>query len=217
MVLKNPGLALPPPAGYGLIMNIEKKPLKNHSSRPSRELVDGHPITSIGRWASLDDYNRWLRDYLEAGGEPTHDYDYKWSGLTFCYVKNPYTMPDLNGNRMGGSGARHFIVPKQYNFSTYADKLAVGNNNVYGWENGYPVATARHPLTPWVPTYLNTVDKLIAQQAEQEAYARYMAEATSHAKKISPRKVYTVQELVTLLAWIPEDFQVTGVRVTPPK
>lgn len=217
MVFKNPRLALPPPAGYCSIMNIEKKPLKNRSNRPPRELVDGHPITSIGRWASLDDYNRWLRDYLESGGEPSHDYNRKWNNHDFCYVKNPYTMPELNGNRMGGSGARHFIVPKQYNFSTYADKLAVGNNNVYGWENGHPVATARHPLTPWVPVYLDTVDKLIAQQAEQEAYARYMTEATSHAKKISPRKIYTVQELVTLLAWIPEDFRVTGVRVTPPK
>ena len=28
---------------------------------------------------------------------------------------------------------------------------------------------------------------------------------------------YTVQELVTLLAWVPEDFQVTGVQVTLPK
>ena len=198
-------------------MNIEKKPLKNRPNRPPRELVDGHPITSIGRWASLDDYNRWLRDYLEAGGEPSHDYNRKWSGLTFCYVKNPYTMPELNGNRMGGADARHFIVPKQYNFSTYANKLAVGNNNVYGWENGYPVVTARHSLDPWVPVYRNTIDKLIAQQAEQEAYARYMAEANRHAKKISPRKVYTVQELVTLLAWAPDDFRVTGVRVSPPK
>ena len=198
-------------------MNIKKKPLKNHSNHPPRELVDGHPITSIGRWASVDDYNRWLREYLEAGGEPTHDYNRKWRNHNFCYVKNPYTMPDLNGNRMGGADARHFIVPKQYNFSTYADKLAVGNNTVYGWENGHPVATARHPLTPWVPAYLDTVDKIIAQKAEQEAYARYMAEVTSHAKKTSPRKVYTVQELVTLLAWVPEDFRVTGVRVTPPK
>lgn len=129
-------------------MNIKKKPLKDSSNRPHWEIVDGHPITSIGRWASLDDYNRWLREYLDTGGEPSHDYDYEWSGLNFCYVKNPYTIPELNGRRMGGADARHFIVPKQYNFSTYANKLAVGNNTVYGWENGYPMVTARYPLTP---------------------------------------------------------------------
>lgn len=141
------------------------------------------------------------------------------SGAVLDFVTSRTPTPYQNSTADAWEAQRHGTSssPQQYNFSTYANKLAVGNNTAYGWENGYPMVTAMHPLTPWVPAYLDTVDKIIAQKAEQEAYARYMTEATNHAKKISPRKVYTVQELVTLLAWIPDDFRVTGVRATPPK
>lgn len=187
-------------------MNMKKKPLENDYYPYRPDLVDKYPITRIGRWAKLSDYNLWLKAYLKAGGKPTHYYDYEWSGDEVCYVNKPYyAIPNLNGERMCGSSQRIFIVPKYYNVSTYARKLAVGHNELYGWENGMPVA-----VTSWVPVYADTVDKIIAQKE----YERYIAEMI---KKISPRNTYTVQELLELLSWIPEDCLVTGAQVMPPK
>lgn len=119
--------------------------------------IDGYLIESVGRLAVISDYNSWLRSFLRAGGKPTHDYDYSWDLAEIYYVTNPKTAPSLRNINMYGANSRGFIIPRQYNYSTYAHKFDVGHSLVFGWEKGKPVSNDDYDI----PVYLDTIDKAI--------------------------------------------------------
>ena len=173
--------------------------------------IGGYPIEAVGRPAVISDYNRWLQSFLRAGGEPTHDYDYSWDHAKMYYVTDPRTAPDLRGTKMCGANSRNFIIPKQYNYSTYAHKFDVGHNLVFGWEKGKPVSNKEHRI----PVYSDTVDKSINQKTAEKEYQKFVRQAKKWASRINPDAAYTVDEVLYLLDGLPDDFVVRGLRVTP--
>ena len=175
------------------------------------EGIDRYLLESVGRLAVISDYNSWLRSFLRAGGKPTHDYDYSWDLAEMYYVTNPKTAPGLRNANMYGSDSRNFIIPKQYNYSTYAHKFDVGHNLVFGWEKGKPVSNKEHNI----PVYLDTVDKSINQKTVEKEYQKFIRQAKKQASRINPNADYTVDEVLYLLDSLPGDFVVRGLFVTP--
>lgn len=165
----------------------------------------------VGRIAFISDYNSWLRSFLRAGGKPTHDYDYSWDLAEMYYVTNPKTAPSLRNTNMYGASSRNFIIPKQYNYSTYAHKFDVGHNLVFGWEKGKPVSNDDHDI----PVYLDTIDKAINQKKADKEYQKFIRQAKKQASRINPDAAYTVDEVLYRLDGLPDDFVVRGLRVTP--
>ena len=173
--------------------------------------IDGYLIESVGRIAVISDYNNWLRSFLRAGGKPTHDYDYSWDLAEMYYVTNPKTAPSLRNTDMYGANSRNFIIPKQYNYSTYAHKFDVGHNLVFGWENGKPVSNDDYDI----PVYSDTIDKAINLKKADKEYQKLIRQAKKQASRINPNAAYTVDEVLYLLDGLPDDFVVRGLRVTP--
>lgn len=173
--------------------------------------IGGYPAEAVGRPAVISDYNRWLRSFLRAGGKPTHDYDYSWDLAKMYYVTNPKTAPSLRNTNMYGASSRTFIIPKQYNYSTYADKFDVGHNLVFGWEKGKPVSNDEHDI----PVYSDTIDKAINQKTAEKEYQKLIRQAKKQASRINPDAAYTVAEALYLLDSLPDDFMVRGLWVTP--
>ena len=173
--------------------------------------IGGYPVEEVGRLAVISDYNRWLRSFLRAGGEPTHDYDYSWDLAKMYYVTNPKTALSLRNTNMYGANSRNFIIPKQYNFSTYAHKFNVGHNLVFGWEKGKPVSNKDYNI----PVYSDTIDKTINQKTVEKEYQKLIRQAKKQASRIKPDAAYTVDEVLYLLDGLPVNFVVRGLRVTP--
>lgn len=183
----------------------------NPKLRFKSEGIDGYLIEAVGRLAVISDYNSWLRSFLCAGGKPTHDYDYSWDLAEMYYVTNPKTASSLRNTNMYGADSRNFIIPKQYNYSTYAHKFDVGHNLVFGWEKGKPVSNDDHD----VPVYSDTIDKIINQKKADKEYQKFITQAKKQASRIKPDAAYTVDEVLYLLDGLPDDFVVRGLRVTP--
>ncbi len=173
--------------------------------------IDGYLIEAVGRLAVISDYNSWLRSFLRAGGKPTHDYDYSWDLAEMYYVTNPKTAPSLRNINMYGANSRGFIIPRQYNYSTYAHKFDVGHNLVFGWEKGKPVSNDDYDI----PVYLDTIDKAINLEKADKEYQKLIRQAKKQASRINPDAAYTVDEVLYLLDGLPDDFVVRGLRVTP--
>lgn len=173
--------------------------------------IDGYLIEAVGRLAVISDYNSWLRSFLRAGGKPTHDYDYSWDLAEMYYVTNPKTAPSLRNINMCGANSRGFIIPRQYNYSTYAHKFDVGHNLVFGWEKGKPVSNDDYDI----PVYLDTIDKAINLEKADKEYQKFIRQAKKQASRINPDAAYTVDEVLYLLDGLPDDFVVRGLRVTP--
>lgn len=175
------------------------------------EGIDRYLIEAVGRLAVISDYNSWLRSFLRAGGKPTHDYDYSWDLAEMYYVTNPKTAPGLRNANMYGADSRNFIIPKQYNYSTYAHKFDVGHNLVFGWEKGKPVSNKDYNI----PVYSDTIDKTINQKTAEKEYQKLIRQAKKQASRINPDAAYTVDEVLYMLDGLPDDFVVRGLRVTP--
>jgi hypothetical protein len=127
------------------------------------------------------------------------------------YVINPKTAPSLHNTNMYGASSRNFIIPKQYNYSTYAHKFDVGHNLVFGWEKGKPVSNKDYNI----PVYSDTIDKIINQKKADKEYQKFITQAKKQASRIKPDAAYTVDEVLYLLDGLPDDFVVRGLRVTP--
>ena len=193
------------------------------------EGIGGYPIEAVGRLATISDYNKWLRSCLRAGYKPTEEVGRPWAKAKMYYVTNPETAPDLSDPSisfdprfaalqtngvfwyMCGSSSRTFIIPKQYNYSTYVHKFDVGHNTVFGWENGEPISNK----VDYVPVYSDTIDKTINQKTAEKKYQKFIRQAKKQASRISPDAAYTVAEVLYLLDGLPSDFVVRGLWVTP--
>lgn len=193
------------------------------------EGIGGYPVEAVGRRATIGDYNKWLRSCLRAGYNPTEEVGRPWAKAEMYYVTNPETAPDLSNPSisfdpryatlqtngvfwyMCGTSSRTFIIPKQYNYSTYAQKFDVGHNTVFGWENGEPVSNKGD----YVPVYSDTIDKAINQKKADKEYQKLIRQAKKQASRINPNAAYTVDEVLYLLGGLPDDFVVRGLRVTP--
>ena len=107
-------------------------------------------------YASVDDYNKWLKKYLKRNGSSSsHDYDYSFPSRDFVVVDDPDNYPDLYDEKMCGARSLNFIIPKKYNVEKYVRKFSVGHCNVFGWSNGKAVHFGY-----WAPTYSDTIDKM---------------------------------------------------------
>ena len=127
------------------------------------------------------------------------------------YVTNPKIASSLRNTCMYGADSRNFIIPKQYNYSTYAHRFDVGHNLVFGWEKGKPVSNKDYNI----PVYSDTIDKAISLKKAEKEYQKFIRQAKKQASRINPDTAYTVNEALYLLEGLPDDFVVRGLRVTP--
>lgn len=127
------------------------------------------------RAATVEDYNEWLTDWLQAGESITSYSENPFSAWKLYYVQDPDTWVSFSqDSRYGTSfpeGSRYmFIIPKQYDCRDYLSAFCVENNVVYGWSNnkpgfyrnGYPYD--RDGL--YVPAFADTVDQQMCQRAQ---------------------------------------------------
>ena len=127
------------------------------------------------RAATVEDYNEWLSDWLQAGKSITSFRDNSFSDWRIHYVQDPDTWVSLSqDSRYGASfpeGSRYvFIIPKQYDCRDYLSVFCVENNVVYGWHNNEPGFYSSDPQynqdNLYVPAFTDTVDQQMCQRAQ---------------------------------------------------
>jgi hypothetical protein len=104
-----------------------------------RELF-GRNIRPNLRVARPEDYARWLRGFMEAGGSPSHTFDYRMPSDFYVAVSS-FDLPAYYG-----AGSIHVIVPQNVKV-TFGD---IGHNSLYLMENFDHVGS-------WIPVYSDIV------------------------------------------------------------
>lgn len=105
----------------------------------------------------MTSYNEWLKDWLNAGKMPTHFYLRNGAnGVT--PVENPEGIYFPTHN-MYGARSMDFVLNRKYDYHEHRLRFLGGHNNLYGWNSeGEPVCVGFHGL-PFVPAYLDTIDR----------------------------------------------------------
>lgn len=132
-------------------------PLKIEIMVRVRKVDDGVSDKGIhvgAHYASVDEYNKWLKKYLKRGN-PTSNYNYPFPSRGFVVVDDPDNYPDMYDENMCGVNALNFIIPKKYDVKEYVKKFRVGHCGVFGWSDGVAINYERG-----VPVYTNTIDKM---------------------------------------------------------
>jgi hypothetical protein len=132
-------------------------PLKIEIMVRVRKVDDGVSDKGIhvgAHYASVDEYNKWLKKYLKRGN-PTSNYDYPFPSKKFVVVDDPDNYPDMYDENMCGVNALNFIIPKKYDVKKYVKKFGVGHCGVFGWSDGVAIN-----YEFGVPVYTNTIDKM---------------------------------------------------------
>ena len=132
-------------------------PLKIEIMVRVRKTDDGVSDKGIhvgAHYASVDEYNKWLKKYLKRGN-PTSNYNYPFPSKKFVVVDDPDNYPDMYDENMCGVNALNFIIPKKYDVKKYVKKFRVGHCGVFGWSDGVAINYERG-----VPVYTNTIDKM---------------------------------------------------------
>lgn len=132
-------------------------PLKIEIMVRVRKVDDGVSDKGIhvgAHYASVDEYNKWLKKYLKRGN-PTSNYNYPFPSREFVVVDDPDNYPDMYDENMCGVNALNFIIPKKYDVKEYVKKFGVGHCGVFGWSDGVAINYERG-----VPVYTNTIDKM---------------------------------------------------------
>lgn len=132
-------------------------PLKIEIMVRVRKVDDGVSDKGIhvgAHYASVDEYNKWLKKYLKRGN-PTSNYNYPFPSREFVVVDDPDNYPDMYDENMCGVNALNFIIPKKYDVKEYVKKFRVGHCGVFGWSDGVAINYERG-----VPVYTNTIDKM---------------------------------------------------------
>lgn len=132
-------------------------PLKIEIMVRVRKVDDGVSNKGIhvgAHYASVDEYNKWLKKYLKRGN-PNSNYNYPFPSREFVVVDDPDNYPDMYDENMCGVNALNFIIPKKYDVKEYVKKFRVGHCGVFGWSDGVAINYERG-----VPVYTNTIDKM---------------------------------------------------------
>lgn len=127
------------------------------------------------RAATVEDYNEWLSDWLQAGESITYYSGESFSTWQLQYVQDPDTWVSLSQDSRYGTSfpedSRYvFIIPKQYDCRRYLAEFCVENNTVYGWSNNEPgIYRNGYPYDRddlYIPAFTDTVDQQMCQRAQ---------------------------------------------------
>lgn len=98
-------------------------------------------ISTMLRPATVEDYDRWMKEFLAAGGTPSHSYGYNLPS-EFYVARGAFDLPPLYGAQ-----SMAVIVPADI---TVTQMSGPGHNTLFFMDHGTHAGS-------WVPTYNDTL------------------------------------------------------------
>lgn len=135
---------------------------------------------TVFRPCTVSEYAAWLKAWTEAGGQPTHYYDYPFQRQTWLTAQRDFT----TGGECGANAVQ-ILVPAGVSY----EGGPLGHNELYFMEG----ATQRGGLVPVFadPVFATLADSMPAfiarKQEEDRAFERQIEDAEAAAERAMSR------------------------------